>query len=184
MYKEEKAKFKIVLNFFGRIISIFLIATISIVLYDIYGNINVESKQISEIEENTNPEEIDIKKEEIYETIEEVSNAVVGISKLQSIDVTFFTLEAAKTYNLGTGIIIAKEGYVITNNHITGNLFSKCYITLKDGEEYTGNVIWTDEYLDLSIIKVNTTREMSNATLGNSDDIKVGQTVYAIGNPL
>lgn len=165
----------------GKVVSIFTIATITIVLYDIYRNINVDSVQIEEQKEYPKEEHIEI---ELYDMIEDVSNTVVGISKLQSIDSSFFSLEASKTYNLGTGTIIAKEGYVLTNNHITGNLFSKCYITLKDGTNYTGNVVWTDEYLDLSIIKINTTRQMSSACLGDSDDINVGQTVFAIGNPL
>ena len=183
MYYKKKSKKISFLRVFGKVISIFAIATISIILYDMYRNINVDSAQIVEYQENTE-EQIQKNETEIYEVIENVSNAVVGISKLQSINSSFFSLEAAKTYNLGTGTIIAKEGYVLTNNHITGNLYSKCYIKLKDGTELTGNVVWTDEYLDLSIVKVNTTREMNYSILGDSDNIKVGQNVFAIGNPL
>lgn len=181
MYYKSDSKFKVFLKFLGKLVITFIIATISIVLYDMYRNIEVESVQTPE--DNEYKENIE-NNTEIYSVIEDVSSTVVGISKLQSVDSSFFSIEAAKTYNLGTGTIIAKEGYVLTNNHITGNVYSKCYITLKDGTELTGNVIWTDEYLDLSIIKVNTTREMQYVELGDSDNLKVGQTVYAIGNPL
>ena len=182
VYIIRQSKIHIILKFFVKIISIFLIITITIALYDMYRNIDVNSSEaIEKVEETKNDTD---KETEVYEILENVSKAVVGISKLQSIDSSFFSLKAVQNYNLGTGVIIAKEGYAITNNHVTGNLYSKCYITMEDGEEYTGNVIWTDEDLDLSIIKINTTKQVDYAMLGDSDSIKIGQKVFAIGNPL
>lgn len=175
VHKEHK-----ILNIFMKIISVFIIATISIVLYDIYLNINVDDTS-NDKEISTAVEE---KEKDIYDTLEEVSNVVVGISKLQSVDSSFFSLEAIETYNLGTGIIIAKEGYVITNYHVSGRKLSKCYVTLEDGKEYTAQVVWTDENLDLSILKVNTIKELNYVKLGDSDSLRIGQEVYAIGNPL
>lgn len=172
-----------ILKFFIKIISTFIIATISIALYDMYLNINVENKPIIGSEIATAVEESETEKN-IGDTLEEVSNAVVGISKLQSVDSSFFSLKAIETYNLGTGVIISKEGYVITNYHVSGNRLTKCYVTLQNGEEYTAQVVWTDENLDLSILKINTMREVNFANLGDSDSIKIGQGVYAIGNPL
>ena len=175
IHKEHK-----IFNIFMKTISVFIIATISIVLYDIYLNINVENisneKEISTAVEET--------EKNIYDTLEEISNAVVGISKLQSVDSSFFSLEAIETYNLGTGIIVAKEGYVITNYHVSGRKLSKCYVTLEDGKEYTAQVVWTDENLDLSILKINTNEELKYAKLGDSDSLRIGQEVYTIGNPL
>lgn len=170
-----------ILKIFMKLIGIFVISTMSIVLYDIYLNINVES--MPEIKEDT-PTAVEETENDICTTLEEVSNAVVGVSKLQSVDSSFFSFEAIETYNLGTGIIVSNEGYVITNYHVSGKKLSKCYITLEDGEEYMGQVVWTDPNLDLSIIKINISKQMNYAKLGDSDSLKIGQGVYAIGNPL
>lgn len=170
-----------ILKIFMKLIGIFVISTMSIVLYDIYLNINVES--MPEIKEDT-PTAVEETENDICTTLEEVSNAVVGVSKLQSVDSSFFSFEAIETYNLGTGIIVSNEGYVITNYHVSGKKLSKCYITLEDGEEYMGQVVWTDPNLDLSIIKINISKQINYAKLGDSDSLKIGQGVYAIGNPL
>lgn len=170
-----------ILKFLIRIVEVFVIATISIILYDVYININVEDTPIKGGDVSVAAEEKQI---DIYGTLEEVSNAVVGISKLQSVDSSFFSLEAVETYNLGTGIIVAKEGYVITNYHVSGKKLSKCYVTLEDRKEYSAQVVWTDENLDLSILKIDTKKELNYANLGDSDSLKIGQGVYAIGNPL
>ena len=103
---------------------------------------------------------------------------------MNSVDASFFSLDAVETYNLGTGIVISKKGYVITNYHVAGNKYTKCNITMEDGKEYVARVVWNDENLDLSILKVSTTREMQTAKIGDSDNIRIGQQVYAIGNPL
>lgn len=164
-----------------KLMGVFIIATISIVLYDIYLNIKVEDTK--NIDGDITIAADDTEKN-ISDTLEEVSNTVVGISKLKSANSSFFSLKSIETYNLGTGIIVAKEGYVITNYHVSGKKLSKCYVTLEDGKEYTAQVVWTNENLDLSILKINTTRELSCARLGDSDSIRIGQEVYTIGNPL
>ena len=170
-------------KFLIKIIGIFIVATISIALYDMYLNINIENTPIAGGGTIASTEETKTEKD-ICDTLENVSNTVVGISKLQSTDSTFFSLGAIETYNLGTGVIVSKEGYVITNYHVSGKKSSKCYVTLEDGKEYTAQVVWTDENLDLSILKISTTREVSYANLGDSDTLRIGQGVYAIGNPL
>ncbi len=183
MKKYEKVhKEHYVRKFLIKVIWIFIIATMSIALYDMYLNIDVDDKiYLNDETIATTDEE---KKNDIYDVIEETANAVVGVSKLQSVDSSFFSLEAVETYNLGTGVIIAKEGYVLTNYHVSGNVYTKCYVTTEEGEEYTAKVVWTNENLDLSILKINTMREMVYAELGDSDTLRIGQGVYAIGNPL
>ena len=170
-------------RFLIKIIGIFIIATISIALYDMYININIENTPIGGGETIASTEESKTEKD-ICDTLENVSNTVVGISKLQSTDASFFTLEAVETYNLGTGVIVSEEGYVITNYHVSGKKSSKCFVTLEDAKEYPAQVVWTDENLDLSILKINATVKVNYAKLGDSDSLRIGQPVYAIGNPL
>ena len=84
---------------------------------------------------------------------------------------------------LGTGIIITEDGYILTNQHVSGSKYSTCYITLENGKEYNGNVIWSDEDIDLSIVKINA-KMLKTITLGDSETVKVAQQVFAIGNPI
>ena len=178
--KKVHKSFKILL----KIVSIFAIITMTIVLYDLYFNIEVREEELIQDGIIANSDEDENEEEKLYNMIEKASKTVVGISKLDSVDSSFLSMEAVETYNLGTGIVISKEGYVLTNYHVAGNKYTKCYVTLEDGKEYTAKVVWNDENLDLSILKINTMREMEYAKTGDSDSIRIGQEVYAIGNPL
>lgn len=71
----------------------------------------------------------------------------------------------------------------MTNEHVSGAKFSNCYVTLENGRTYNANVVWSDSSLDISIIKINM-KSLSYIKLGDSDEMKVGQSVYAIGNPI
>lgn len=82
----------------------------------------------------------------------------------------------------GSGIIITADGYILTNNHVVENAKSVT-VTTNDREEYDAEVIGTDPLTDLAVIKINAS-DLPLAHIGNSDDVKVGQWVMAIGNPL
>lgn len=82
----------------------------------------------------------------------------------------------------GSGIIISDDGYILTNNHVVADA-KKVTVTLIDKRKFDAKVIGNDPLTDLAVIKVNTTG-LSEAYLGNSDNLKVGQWVMAIGNPL
>lgn len=72
----------------------------------------------------------------------------------------------------------------MTNEHVSGGRYSKCYVSIAgEKEEYQGTVIWADSDIDLSIIKINKLG-LTPANLGNSDNIKIANKVYAIGNPI
>jgi serine protease Do len=82
----------------------------------------------------------------------------------------------------GSGIIISEDGYIVTNNHVVENA-SKVTVGLSDKRQFDATVVGRDPLTDLAVVKI----EASNlpvAFLGNSDNIKVGQWVMAIGNPL
>ena len=82
----------------------------------------------------------------------------------------------------GSGIIISADGYILTNNHVVENA-SKVTVGLSDKRQFDATVVGTDPLTDLAVVKI----EASNlpvAFLGNSDNLKVGQWVMAIGNPL
>jgi serine protease Do len=82
----------------------------------------------------------------------------------------------------GSGIIISQDGYILTNNHVVEKA-TKVTVGLSDKREFDAKVIGTDPLTDLAVIKIDA-KNLPVAYLGNSDDLKVGQWVMAIGNPL
>lgn len=82
----------------------------------------------------------------------------------------------------GSGIIISPDGYIVTNNHVVDNA-TKVTVTLNDKRTFDAKVIGTDPLTDLAVIKINA-NNLPAAYLGDSDNLKVGQWVMAIGNPL
>ena len=82
----------------------------------------------------------------------------------------------------GSGIIISEDGYILTNNHVVEDAKSVS-VTLHDNREFEATVVGTDKSTDLAVIKIDA-KNLPLAFLGDSDKIKVGQWVMAIGNPL
>ena len=170
-------------------ILIFLLVFLIFVLgYIVYQDIQISSENISneniEIErtyQTTN--EVQEKNKTVTEMISELNNCVVGISKIENTGNSIFSNENITNLGLGTGVIVEKNGYILTNAHVSGEKYSKCYVTLVDGKTYEGQVVWSNVDIDMSIVKINQ-KNLQEAKLGNSDNIKVGETVYAIGNPI
>lgn len=127
----------------------------------------------------------DVKEENrtISEMLESVSNCVVGISKLQDNGNSIFLKDGSTKLGLGTGMIVSENGYILTNEHVSGAKFSTCYVTLENGKNYVANVVWSDSDLDLAILKIGA-NGLPYITLGDSDNVKMGERVYAIGNPI
>jgi len=119
----------------------------------------------------------------IQQKIEEINHAVVGISKIKNPESTIFLADGAEDLGLGTGIIISEKGYILSNEHVAGEKNSSCYVTLEEGKRHTAQIIWSDKNLDLAILKIEGS-EFNKAELGNSEEIKIADEVYAIGNPI
>ena len=161
---------------------------LSIYIYTTYSKIeikseNYEATKTQSTESAQTVEKVEEKSQTIADIIEETTKSVVGISKLKSAGNSILSNSNESELGLGTGIIVAENGYILSNAHVTGERYSKCYITLENGQNYEGKVMWSDENLDLSITKIEA-KNLSYATLGDSSKIRVGETVYAIGNPI
>jgi serine protease Do len=84
----------------------------------------------------------------------------------------------------GSGVIISNDGYIVTNNHVVKNASSNgIKVILTDKREFTAELIGTDPVTDVAVIKVKTDN-LPVASVGNSDNVQVGQWVLAVGNPL
>jgi serine protease Do len=87
-----------------------------------------------------------------------------------------------KVRSLGTGFIVDKAGYILTNHHVVDKA-TKITVRLEDKSEYQAKVIGSDEDTDLAVIKIDVGHDLAVAKLGNSDAVKVGDWVLAIGSP-
>ncbi len=83
--------------------------------------------------------------------------------------------------SLGSGVIVSSEGHILTNNHVVANM-DEVKIQLNDGREFPAKVIGTDEVTDIAVLKIDAT-DIKPLPLGDSDAVKVGSIVFAIGNP-
>ena len=183
-YKKSKSRTKSIFIIF---LIIILTAFLSIFLYRIYDGINIDTyvtrssfnaERTGNIANNT--EQINTR---VTDIIENITPCIVGISKIKNVGPTIVLENSTNSLGLGTGVIVSENGYILSNEHVTGEKYSNCYITLDNGRTYTANVVWSDSNLDLSISKINI-KGLQFTTLGDSEDIKVGENVYAIGNPI
>ena len=107
----------------------------------------------------------------------------MGISRIKDVGSTVFLNDGVNKLGLGSGIIVTEDGYILTNEHVSGGKYGKCYVTFENGTSYNADVIWSDSNLDLAIIKINA-KGLKYAKIGDSNNVKIGETVYAIGNPI
>ena len=83
----------------------------------------------------------------------------------------------------GSGFIIDREGFILTNHHVIENA-ERITVTLADGRTFRGEVVGTDPAIDVALLRIAGAKDLPEAPLGNSDELRVGEWVCAIGNPL
>jgi serine protease Do len=116
----------------------------------------------------------------IVNAIEKVSKSVVNIASVRMVKdqlLRIFPVEG-----VGSGVIIDKKGYILTNYHVIDKA-DKLKITTTDGNFFDGFVVGTDKVTDLAIVRIESKEAFSFAELGNSENLRIGQIVIAIGNP-
>ncbi len=85
--------------------------------------------------------------------------------------------------SLGSGVIISKDGYIVTNNHVINDADEITVTLPNDTKEYPAKIIGKDPDSDLAVIKIEPKRDLVAITFGYADELKVGDVVFAIGNP-
>lgn len=111
--------------------------------------------------------------------LEETLKCVVGIS---SADSSKGVTNQTQWY-MGSGIIASSDGYIITNQHVVGARPGRIEVTLYNGETLEGKTVWSESSLDLAIVKIDG-ENYPFCKLGNAGELRVGENVFAIGNPL
>ena len=90
-------------------------------------------------------------------------------------------VQTPKREGTGSGVIISSDGYIVTNNHVVEGA-DELTITMNDNREFSARIIGTDKTTDLALIKINA-KDLPTLPIGNSDKLKVGEWVLAVGNP-
>lgn len=91
------------------------------------------------------------------------------------------SVRTPKQQGSGSGVIISADGYIVTNNHVVADA-DELTVTLNDNKEYSARIIGTDKTTDLALIKIEG-KNLPAITITNSENIKVGEWVLAVGNP-
>ena len=96
--------------------------------------------------------------------------------------------ERLQQLGVGSGVIISKDGYIITNHHVVqagrGREADEIRVLLGDGDEYEATLVGSDQKTDVAVLKVDSEAPLPALTLADSEQLRVGDVVFAIGNPL
>ncbi|AST05940.1 serine protease [Anoxybacillus flavithermus] len=119
---------------------------------------------------------------QVTKAVNKVSNAVVGIVNIQEAS---FWSEGGEA-GTGSGVIYKKEGnkaYIVTNHHVVEGA-SRVEVSLSDGTKVPARLLGSDVWTDLAVLEIDAKHVTNVAEFGNSDVVKVGEPVIAVGNPL
>jgi 2-alkenal reductase len=117
----------------------------------------------------------------VTQAVQKASPAVVTVVGTIPGQMTYFGSTGTQTVS-GSGIFISDKGYILTNNHVIEGM-TQATIILSDGTQEKATIVGTDPYSDMAVLKTSG-KVPAVATLGNSDVLKSGETVIAIGSPL
>lgn len=123
---------------------------------------------------------------DVTSAVEKVASSVVGITNIQGTSNFLSPESEGQKAGSGSGVIYKKSGdkaYVITNNHVIEGA-SQIEVTLADGTKVEAKLLGTDIWTDLAVLEMDASKVTTVAEFGNSDSLKQGETVIAIGNPL
>ncbi|MGG6460424.1 MAG: S1C family serine protease, partial [Candidatus Eiseniibacteriota bacterium] len=112
--------------------------------------------------------------------MEKVEKSIVNIASVRMVQDQLFHLFPVE--GVGSGVVIDNAGLVLTNNHVIDNA-QRLKVTTIDGKTRNGTLIGNDDASDLAVVRVDSSEGFVRAPLGDSDNLKVGQIVIAIGNP-
>ncbi|MCG3087343.1 S1C family serine protease [Sporosarcina cyprini] len=147
----------------------------ALVKHEETGQNNLQSERVS-VDINT----------DITGIVNDVADAVVGITNLQTVRDFWSSSETTREIGTGSGVLYKKEGgkaYIVTNHHVVEGS-QGLEVTFDDGTKVDGKLIGSDVWTDLAVVEIDASHVDTVIEFGDSDALKRGETVMAIGNPL
>ncbi len=157
---------KIITYIITIILSIFIGASLMYMLIYYYPNTII--KTVNKVEKS-----VTVTEDSLSSGIENIYDAVVVVENYKN----------SKLTGIGSGFIYSKNGYIMTNHHVIENA-SEIRVILMSGETVEAQIIGSDEYADIAVIKIDNKHVNKVANLGNNDETKVGDIVFTIGSPI
>ena len=179
----------------GLVFSVLMIMTIYSIIFgmNVYGSTDVSSAQFEIRNEtaDTNSNSFNVTQETIPNYSDSLPDLFAKVEKsvVQITEPGSLQSAEANPSRLGSGFVYDKLGHIVTNFHVVdGSKNDKAYITFLDGVSYEGEIIGTDPYSDLAVVKLinvdkNVSSKLVPLALGNSSTVKIGEKVVAVGNP-
>ncbi len=149
----------------------------------------IPRQSYSRILEKSTPAVVSVTTQQVvkrmYPTIEDFLRRYYGLPRVNEPNVK----EENVPVGIGSGVIVTPEGHTITNAHVitdprTGSLVEEVLVQLADKIEYKARIVGVDRSTDVAVLKIDHGEPLPFVTLGNSDFLKVGDIVFATGNPL
>lgn len=162
------------------IVTVLLVASTLTILN--YNETATGTPKKVEATENSVPIDSSSSNSSVVEAVEKASDAVVGVVKYRQSSLLSENSQAGT----GSGVIYKKEdneAYVVTNHHVIENAQS-LEVILSSGDKIKAELLGSDPLTDLAVLKINAEKVQKVAEFGSSEDLKVGETAIAIGNPL
>lgn len=189
--EQQKKKSSFLPSLFGAIIGgIIVLLVLYVINGDALFNSTIEQSNdplINEVGDESKTTEkmisVDIVTE-VTEAIDKTSDAVVGITNLQT--VRFWNDFDTREAGTGSGVVYKKEkdkAFIVTNHHVVEGA-TELEVTLSDGTKTPARFLGSDVWTDLAVLEIDGEHVTKTATFGDSDSLKVGEPVIAIGNPL
>ena len=155
-------------------IIIIYVLLIFIILLILFGILLIYNKKL--LFERPNQEQTHILKPELSDGVEKVRDSVVTVENYI----------AGKLYSTGTGFVYSKDSekiYIITNYHVIDSA-NDIYITFPNKEKYKTKTIGYDEYQDIAVLSIDYKENIKEVLIGNSKDLRIGDTTFTIGTPI
>ena len=141
-------------------------------------SVNVSGRTVSQVSLKTVDGKTEMSDAEVYAAN---VNSVVSINVTGTSGYNFFG-QPVQSASSGSGFVLTSDGYIVTNYHVVENA-ETVKVTMSNGDEYDAQYVGGDEDYDIAVIKIEAT-DLPAVTLGNSENLNVGDHVLAIGNPL
>jgi serine protease Do len=148
-----------------------------------FNKVNYEDNEMINIAPNGAPIDFTSAAERTLNTVVHIKTTYVTNYRLSPIQEYFYGpgIRQKSAESTGSGVIITEDGFIITNYHVIADA-DHIEVTLDDGQTFSAKVVGTDPSTDIAVIRIQTTN-LAHASFGNSDEVKVGEWVLAVGNP-